>query len=43
MPDDDIKEKRQATLFYSNKTTGDIAYKDIFDRAEVELGIKTIS
>lgn len=38
----DTGEKRRAVLFYSNKTAGDIAYKEIFDRAETELGIKTI-
>jgi ferredoxin-NADP reductase len=38
----DKKEKRPVTLFYSNKTISDIAYKNIFDRAQRELGIKTI-
>jgi len=38
----DKKEKRTVTVFYSNKTVADIAYKDIFDKAEKELGIKTI-
>lgn len=38
----DMGEKRRVTLFYSNKTADDIAYKDIFDRAAAELGIKTI-
>lgn len=38
----DRGEKRQITLLYSNKKTSDIAYKPILDRAEKELGIKTI-
>lgn len=38
----DKKERRDIILFYSNKTPADIAYKDIFDRAERELGIKII-
>ncbi|MBI5005021.1 MAG: RnfABCDGE type electron transport complex subunit D [Candidatus Lloydbacteria bacterium] len=38
----DTQEKRPVTLLYSNKTAGDIAYKDIFDRAEAELGTKII-
>ena len=38
----DTKEARDAVLFYANKTSADIAYKDLFDRAQTELGIKTI-
>lgn len=38
----DTKESRDITLFYGNKTASDIAYKELFDRAETELGIKTI-
>lgn len=38
----DTGEKRQITLLYSNKKVSDIAYKQILDRAEKELGIKTI-
>lgn len=38
----DKKEKRNVTLLYSNKTIKDIAYKEVFDRAQAELGIKTI-
>lgn len=38
----DKKEKRDITLLYSNKTIKDIAYKEVFDRAQTELGIKTI-
>src|SRR6266496_6847829 len=29
-------------MFYANKTASDIVYKDVFDRAQRELGIKTI-
>lgn len=29
-------------VLYSNKTVADIAYKDIFDTAEKQLGIKTV-
>ncbi len=38
----DTKERRNIVMLYSNKTAEDIAYKDIFDRAEAELGIKTV-
>ena len=38
----DKKEPRQITVIYSNKTAADVAYKDILDRAESELGIHTI-
>ena len=38
----DKKEQRSIVIFYSNKTSADIAYKDVFDRAENELGIKTV-
>lgn len=38
----DKKEARPIVMLYSNKTAGDIAYKDIFDRAYKELNIKTI-
>ena len=38
----DKKEARQITVIYSNKTAADVAYKDILDRAESELGIHTI-
>ena len=36
------KEKRSIVMFYANKTLSDIAYKDEFDRAETELGLRTI-
>jgi ferredoxin-NADP reductase len=38
----DMKEKRQITVLYANKTSADVAYKDILDRARLELGIKTV-
>lgn len=38
----DRQEKRNITLLYSNRTVADIAYGDVFDIAESELGIKTI-
>ncbi len=38
----DNHQKRPVTLFYANKNVSDIVYKDIFDRAEQELGIRTI-
>lgn len=38
----DNKEKREAILLYSNRTIDEVAYKDTFDRAEREIGFKTI-
>ncbi len=38
----DTRQKRDITIIYSNKTVADVAYKDIFDRAERELGIRTV-
>jgi ferredoxin-NADP reductase len=38
----DKKEKRDIILFYSNKTYDEIAYKDVFDEATKEFGLKTI-
>ncbi|MGB8214886.1 MAG: RnfABCDGE type electron transport complex subunit D [Anaerolineales bacterium] len=38
----DTHTKRSITLFYANKTVDDILYKDVFDRAQRELGIQTI-
>ena len=38
----DKNEKRPITLLYSCKTVADIAYKEIFDKAVGELGIKTV-
>ena len=38
----DKKEMRPIVIFYSNKIEPDIVYKEIFDEAERQLGIKTI-
>ena len=38
----DVRQKRDITLFYSNKTPADAVYRDVFDRARQELGIKTV-
>ncbi len=38
----DKQERRNIVLFYSNKNAPEIVYKDIFDQAERELGIKTV-
>ncbi len=38
----DKKETRSAVMFYSNKTASEVAYKDVFDRAAREAGLKTI-
>lgn len=38
----DTKDARGAALLYSSKTIAEIAYKDIFDRAERELGLKIV-
>lgn len=36
------KQKRDITIFYSNKTTSDIAYQDTFENARKELGVNTV-
>ena len=38
----DMKEKRNIVLLYSNKTEADIAYRPLLDRAQAELGIRTV-
>lgn len=38
----DTNQKREIILFYSNKSASDIAYKDLFDLAQKEPGIKVI-
>jgi len=38
----DTKQKRNIVLLYSNKTAADVAYKPVMDRAQAELGIKTL-
>ncbi len=38
----DAREKRDVVLLYSDKQASEIVYKDVFDQAQIELGIKTI-
>jgi ferredoxin-NADP reductase len=38
----DTKDARSIVLLYSNKTASEIAYKDVFDKAEREIGMKTV-
>ena len=38
----DTRQRRSIVLFYVNKTVKDIVYKDVFDKAQQQLGIKTI-
>jgi len=38
----DTRQPRPIVLFYANKTVDEIVYQDVLDRAERELGIKTI-
>ena len=38
----DTKQKWDIILLYSNKTADEIIYKDFFDQAEKNLGLKTI-
>ncbi|HEX9012377.1 MAG TPA: RnfABCDGE type electron transport complex subunit D [Anaerolineaceae bacterium] len=38
----DTHQPRPITLFYSNPNAGEIVYQGVFDRAEKELGIRTI-
>lgn len=38
----DTQQRRPITLFYQAHTVQDIIYRDVFDRAERELGIRTI-
>ncbi len=38
----DTGQKRPITLFYANKRGDEVVYRDVFDRAERELGIRTI-
>ena len=38
----DIHQRRPITLFYSAPTTNDFVYKDVLDRAQYELGLRTI-
>ena len=36
----DTRQHRPVVLFYSVKTADEIVYKDVFDRAQKELGVK---
>lgn len=38
----DMKQYRDIVLIYSNKTAPEIVYRDVFDRAQRILGVKTI-
>jgi len=38
----DHDEKREAILFYSNRTDEEVAYRDVFDDAAQKIGIKTV-
>ncbi len=38
----DNQEKREVTLFFSNKTVHDVVYKEYFDEAERSFGMKTV-
>ncbi|MFI5265167.1 MAG: FAD-dependent oxidoreductase [Candidatus Levyibacteriota bacterium] len=38
----DIKQKRPIIQFYANKNASEIAYADVFNAAQQELGIKTV-
>lgn len=38
----DTKDTRSVVLLYSNKTASEIAYKDVFDRAAREIGLKIV-
>lgn len=38
----DKREPRNITLLYSNKKVSDIAYREVFEQAEKQLGIKTV-
>ena len=38
----DMNDTRPVTMFYSNKTVKEIAYKDVFDNAQKAIGMKTV-
>jgi ferredoxin-NADP reductase/Na+-translocating ferredoxin:NAD+ oxidoreductase RnfD subunit len=38
----DKREARPIVMLYANRTLADVAYKDVFDRAQRELGLKTV-
>jgi glycine betaine catabolism B len=38
----DTRQRRSIVLFYVNRSINDIIYKDVFDKAHKQLGLKTI-
>jgi ferredoxin-NADP reductase len=38
----DTNQRRPVVLFYANRLASEIVYKDVFDKAQEKLGIKTI-
>jgi len=38
----DHRERRPVTLFYTSKAIDDFVFRDVFDRAQKERGIRTI-
>ena len=38
----DQRQRRPITLFYAARNVNDFAYKEVFDRAQQELGIRTV-
>jgi ferredoxin-NADP reductase len=38
----DTRQHRPLVLFYANRTVADIVYKEVFDRAQKALGMKTV-
>jgi glycine betaine catabolism B len=38
----DSKQPRSIVLFYANKTVDEIVYFDVFNQAEIEIGLKTV-
>ncbi|HEY3345637.1 MAG TPA: hypothetical protein VGJ97_11955 [Anaerolineaceae bacterium] len=38
----DTHQRRPITIFYANRSAAEIVYKPVFDRAEKDLGIRTI-
>jgi len=38
----DTYDRRDVVLFYANKTVDDILYRDVFDRAEREIGLEVV-
>ncbi len=38
----DKNEQRDIILFYSNKTAEEVIYKEVFDKAEIKIGLKAV-